>query len=72
VSFVIGNSHTLTTSLFTPTNSITSTLANEFTEASNTLYASALIELGLYLFIITAIVVFLSAWLLRHIHRRNQ
>ena len=72
VSFVIGNSHTLTSSLFTPTNSITSTLANEFTEASNALYSSALIELGLYLFIITAIVVFLSAWLLRHMHRSNQ
>ena len=72
VSFVIGNSHTLTTSLFTPANSISSTLANEFTEANNVLYSSALIELGLYLFIITGIVVFFSAWLLQHIHRRNK
>lgn len=72
VSFVIGNSHTLTTSLFVPSNSITSTLANEFTEASDALYSSALIELGLYLFIITGIVVFLSAWLLQQIQRRNR
>ena len=55
VTFVIGNDHKLAASLFASGNSIASTLANEFTEASDPLYLSSLIELGLVLFIITAI-----------------
>lgn len=53
VTFVIGNDHKLATSLFASGNSIASTLANEFTEASEPLYLSALIQLGLVLFVIT-------------------
>lgn len=64
VAFVIGNAHTLTTALFMPANSITSTLANEFTEATGKIYSSALIELGLYLFLITTTVILLSRILL--------
>ena len=55
VTFVIGNDHTLATSLFASGNTIASTLANEFTEASEPLYLSALVELGLVLFVITAV-----------------
>lgn len=65
VSFVIGNAHTMTTALFAPANSMTSSIANEFTEATYELYSSALVELGLILFVITAIVVFLSNFLLK-------
>jgi len=53
VTFVIGNNHSISASLFAPGNSIASTLANEFTEASEPLYLNALVELGLILFIIT-------------------
>jgi phosphate transport system permease protein len=53
VTFVIGNNHELSTSLFAAGNSIASTLANEFTEASDPLYLSSLVELGLMLFILT-------------------
>lgn len=53
VTFVIGNSHKLATSLFASGNSIASTLANEFTEADPGLYMSSLIQLGLVLFVIT-------------------
>ncbi len=53
VTFVIGNKHHISASLFSPGNSIASTLANEFTEASEPLYRSALVELGLVLFGIT-------------------
>ncbi|NBW57353.1 phosphate ABC transporter permease subunit PstC [bacterium] len=60
VSFVIGNAHTITTSLFSPSNSITSSLANEFNETTYQLYSSVLIEMALCLFIITSLVVFLS------------
>ncbi len=56
VTFVIGNAHRLSASLLEPGNSIASALANEFTEAVGDLYLSALIELGLILFLITFVV----------------
>jgi phosphate transport system permease protein len=55
VTFVIGNNHHISASLFASGNSIASTLANEFTEASEPLYLSSLVELGLVLFLITVI-----------------
>jgi len=56
VTFVIGNSHRIAPSLFAPGTSISAAIANEFTEATSELYRSALIELGLLLFVITFIV----------------
>ncbi len=56
VTFVIGNAYRLSWSLFSPANSIASTLANEFTEADGDLYIAALIELGLILFLISFLV----------------
>ena len=64
VTFVIGNAHRLSASLMAPGNSIASALANEFTEAVGDVYFSALIELGLILFLITTIVLALSKLLL--------
>ena len=69
VTFVIGNAHRLATSLMAPGNSIASALANEFTEAVGDLYYSALIELGLILFLITTVVLALSKLLLMHLAR---
>lgn len=56
VTFVIGNNHSISASLFSAGNSIASTLANEFTEASDPLYLSSLVELGLVLFALTFLV----------------
>ncbi len=56
VTFVIGNNHSINPSLFSAGNSIASTLANEFTEASDPLYLSSLVELGLVLFVITLLI----------------
>lgn len=56
VTFVIGNNHNISASLFAAGNSIASTLANEFTEASEPLYLSSLIELGLVLYLITFLI----------------
>jgi phosphate transport system permease protein len=53
VTFVIGNRHEISASLFSAANSIASTLANEFTEASEDIYLSSLVELGLILFVLT-------------------
>jgi phosphate transport system permease protein len=64
VTFVIGNAHRLSASLMAPGNSIASALANEFTEAVGDVYFSALIELGLILFLITTVVLAASKLLL--------
>jgi phosphate transport system permease protein len=71
VTFVIGNAHRLAVSLMAPGNSIASALANEFTEAVGDLYFSALIELGLILFLITTIVLGLSKLLLMRLARQE-
>jgi phosphate transport system permease protein len=55
VTFVIGNSQRIGTSLFSPGSSIASTLANEFGEAAD-FHLSTLFTLGLLLFLITFIV----------------
>ena len=69
VTFVIGNAHRLSASLMAPGNSIASALANEFTEAVGDVYYSALIELGLILFLITTVVLGLSKLLLMRLVR---
>jgi phosphate transport system permease protein len=65
VTFVIGNTNFLNdASLFSPGNSITSALANEFGEADAGLHSAALMELGLILFLITFVVLAASKILL--------
>ena len=55
VTMVIGNTPTISSSLFSPGYSIAAVIANEFTEATGDLYLGALIELGLVLFLLTFI-----------------
>ena len=70
VTFVIGNAHKISSSLFAPGTTISATIANEFTEAVGDLYTSALIALGLVLFVITFIVLAIARYLLLRIERR--
>ena len=56
VTMVIGNSNLLPTSLFSPANTMASVIANEFTEATATLYLSSLVEVGLVLFLVTMVI----------------
>ena len=55
VTMVIGNDPKISASLFAPGYTIAAVIANEFTEATGNLYLSALIELGLVLFLMTFI-----------------
>jgi phosphate transport system permease protein len=71
VTFVIGNAHQLSASLLMPGNSISSALANEFNEAVGELYTSALVELGLILFLITFIVLSLARYMLYMLTKRE-
>ncbi len=71
VTFVLGNAHEINKSLFMPGNTISSTLANEFTEAVGTMYTSSLIALGLVLFVITFIVLALAKLLLLRLTKKE-
>jgi len=55
VTMVIGNTPTISASLFSPGYSIAAVIANEFTEATGDIYLQSLIELGLVLFLLTFI-----------------
>jgi phosphate transport system permease protein len=70
VTFVIGNAHRISASVLAPGTTISATIANEFTEAVGDLYTSALIALGLILFVITFIVLALARYMLMRIERR--
>jgi phosphate transport system permease protein len=70
VTFVIGNAHKVPASILSPGTTISATIANEFTEAVGDLYTSALIALGLILFLITFIVLAIARYLLLRIERR--
>jgi phosphate transport system permease protein len=70
VTFVIGNAHRISGSLLAPGTTISATIANEFTEAVGDLYTSALIALGLILFVITFIVLAIARLLLLRLNAR--
>ncbi len=70
VTFVIGNAHRISASLLAPGTTISSSIANEFTEAVGDLYTSSLIALGLLLFLITFGVIAIAQAMLRHLERR--
>ena len=71
VTFVIGNAHRITASVLAPGTTISATIANEFTEAVSDLYTSALIELGLILFLITFIVLSVARFMLYRLALRQ-
>jgi phosphate transport system permease protein len=69
VTMVIGNRPQISASLFEPSYTIASVIANEFTEATDNLYLSALIEIGLILFLVTFIVNGAAKLLVRSVTR---
>ncbi len=71
VTFVIGNAHRISSSLFAPATTISATIANEFTEAVGDLYTSSLVALGLILFIITFIILAIARYMLMRIDART-
>ena len=69
VTMVIGNSNYMPQNLFSPANTIASLVANEFAEADSSLYMSALIELGLVLFVMTCIINLTGKIVIRRLSR---
>ena len=56
VTMLIGNMNSLPDGIFSPGNTMASVIANEFSEATGTLYTSALIEMGLFLFVVGMVI----------------
>ncbi|MER8454556.1 phosphate ABC transporter permease subunit PstC [Mesorhizobium sp. M0027] len=71
VTFVIGNAHRISASLFAPGTTISATIANEFTEADGDLYTSSLVSLGLILFVITFLILAAARYMLMRIDART-
>ena len=71
VTMVIGNSPQISASLFEPANTIASLLAANFAEATDKIYLSALIEIGLILFLVTFVVNAFAKLLIMGVARRN-
>lgn len=65
VTMVIGNSNFLPRNIFSPSNTMASVIANEFTEATGDLYLSALVEIGLLLFLVTFGINFIGRYIIR-------
>jgi phosphate transport system permease protein len=63
VTMVIGNRPEIAKSLFAPGYTMASVIANEFSEATGNVYLSALVEVGLALFIVTIIVNILAQFM---------
>ncbi len=71
ITMVIGNSPQITASLFEPAYTIASVLAANFADATDELYLSALVEMGLILFLVTLIVNALAKLLIMSVSRRT-
>jgi len=70
VTMVIGNRSEISASLFSPGYSMASVIANEFAEASSSMYTSALIEIALVLFVMTIILNALARLIVWSVTRR--
>jgi phosphate transport system permease protein len=64
VTMVIGNNPKVSLSLFAPQYTMAAVIANEFTEAADDLYLSALAEIALVLFVLTVVINALSRLLI--------
>jgi phosphate transport system permease protein len=69
VTFVIGNSFKIASSIFAPSTTISAAIASEFAESSG-VHQSALILLGLLLFVLTFAVLAAARLLLRRLEKK--
>jgi len=65
VTMVIGNGRRISASLFAASDTVASTIANQFAEAPSDLFTAALIEMALLLFVVTLSVNVIARWLIR-------
>ncbi len=65
VTMLIGNTQSIPKSIFETGDTMASVIANQFTEATGTVYFSALIEIGLLLFVVTTIINFIGVKIIK-------
>src|SRR6266536_3270462 len=65
VTMIIGNQYVIPHTIFQPAYTLSSVIANEFTEATGTLHPAALVELGLVLILVTLVVNVLALIIVR-------
>lgn len=56
VTMVIGNTNAFPDTIFSHTNTMASVIANEFSEATSPIHISGLVEIGLILFVVSALI----------------
>lgn len=66
VTMLIGNSNFIPTSIFSPSNTMASVIANEFAEATG-ITAASLIYIGLILFLVTTIVNIIGTYVIKKV-----
>lgn len=71
VTMVIGNVSRISLSLFEPSQSMASLLANQYAEADSDLHLSALTAVGFILFIIALVINFFARWIVLRYRRRH-
>jgi len=64
VTMVIGNANILPTGIFSPANTMASIIANEFAEATDAVYVSCLIEVGLLLMMVTLVISMIGRYIM--------
>ena len=69
VTMLIGNRHDIGASVLAPAYTMAAAIANEFSEATTSLYLSALFEVGLILFVVTVVVNAIARWLIWRVAR---
>jgi len=56
VTMVIGNANEIMDSIFSPSNTMASIIANEFAEATDTIHVASLVEIALLLLLVTLVI----------------
>ncbi|HOV14776.1 MAG TPA: phosphate ABC transporter permease subunit PstC [Spirochaetota bacterium] len=67
VTMLIGNRNVIPEGIFAPGQTIASIIANQFNEANNAIHVSAMIQLGLILLIMSAIINFLGKYIIKRL-----
>lgn len=72
VTMLIGNTNALPESIFAPGNTMASVIANEFTEATGAVYSASLVQIGLLLFVVVAVINLIGKKVINHISQNSK
>ncbi len=70
VTMIIGNMNAMPRGIFSPANTMASIIANEFTEATEAIYLSAILEIGLILFLLSFVINIAGKVIINHLNKK--